>query len=55
MNPPAPRHTYLVMTQQVPQRTFELIEAATSAEAAAHGTVMLLVRGAPPEPDQRAT
>lgn len=36
-------HTYLVMTQQVPKRRFELVEAATIAEAAAHGIVVLLV------------
>jgi hypothetical protein len=32
------------MTQQVPDRTFELVEAMTIAEAARHGIVMLLVR-----------
>jgi hypothetical protein len=44
VNRPASRNTYLVMTQQVPNRTFELVEATTIAEAAQQGIVMLLVR-----------
>ena len=36
-------NTYLVMTQQIPKREFELVEAPTIVEASAHGVVMLLV------------
>jgi hypothetical protein len=35
---------YLVMTQQIPERVFELVEARTIVEASERGVVMLLVR-----------
>ena len=50
MTPEPATHTYLVMTQQLPVRVFELVEAASIAEASAQGIVMLLVRS-----DQRET
>jgi len=31
------------MTQQIPKRAFEYVEARTIVEASAHGVVMLLV------------
>jgi hypothetical protein len=39
-------NVYLVMTQQLPERTFELVEATTIAEASSKGIVMLLVQTA---------
>ena len=36
-------NTYLVMTQQIPKRVFEYVEARTIVEASARGVVMLLV------------
>ncbi len=47
-------NTYLVMTQQIPKREFELIEAPTIAEASAHGVVMLLVHASRDEDDDEA-
>jgi len=39
-------NVYLVMTQQVPERRFELVAAATIADASLKGIVMLLVETA---------
>ena len=41
---PSGTNTYLVMTQQLPNRTFALVEAESIAEASKQGIVMLLVR-----------